>query len=170
MWVFDATPLIYLAKADALTLARVLDGRRVVPEPVYEEVVEAGIREGYPDARRIERAVDDGSFEVVGADEGSTTERLRRDPNLSGADVAVLALAYAHDGTAVMDETHGRTVASIEGIPTRGTAYVVLLAATEGEVGVADARTVIDRMIEEGWYCAPNVYARIVRKLESIEP
>jgi predicted nucleic acid-binding protein len=169
MWVFDATPLIYLAKADALTLAWVLDGRRVVPEPVYEEVVEAGIREGYPDARRIERAVDDGSFEVMGADEGPATERLRRDPNLSGADVAVLTLAYAHDGTAVMDEAHGRTVASIEGIPTRGTAYVVLLAATEGEVEVADARTVIDRMVERGWYCAPPVYARIVRNLESIE-
>ncbi len=170
MWVFDATPLIYLAKVDRLSLARTLDGRRVLPEGVYEEVVEVGIRRGHPDARRVERAVDEGLFEVMEADDGPVTERLRRSPTLSGPDVAVLTLAHTHDGTAVMEDSHGRTVASTEGIPTRGTAYVVLLAAVEGDIGVTEARTVIDGMIDEGWYCAPDVYSKIVRRLEVTEP
>jgi hypothetical protein len=27
---------------------------------------------------------------------------------------------------------------------------------------------VIDAMIDEGWYCAPDVYAKIVQKLDSL--
>jgi predicted nucleic acid-binding protein len=67
-----------------------------------------------------------------------------------------------------MDETYGRDVAETEGISTRGTAYLVLVLATEGFIHVDDARAVIDRMIDEGWYCAPDSYAKVVRKLDSI--
>ena len=89
MWVFDATPLIYLAKVDRLALVQHL-------------------------------------------------------------------------------ETYGRDVAAAEGITTRGTAYLVLKLASEGTLSVDDARTVIDAMIDEGWYCAPDVYAKIVQKLDSL--
>jgi hypothetical protein len=27
---------------------------------------------------------------------------------------------------------------------------------------------VIDAMVDEGWYCAPDVYAKIVQKLDSL--
>jgi predicted nucleic acid-binding protein len=67
-----------------------------------------------------------------------------------------------------MDETYGWDVAATEGITTRGTAYIVVLLATEGAIDVADARTIIDGMIDGGWYCVPDVYAKVVRKLDSI--
>jgi len=67
-----------------------------------------------------------------------------------------------------MDETYGRDVAAAEGLTTRGTAYLVLTLASQGALSVDDARTVIDAMIDEGWYCAPDVYARIVQKLDSL--
>jgi predicted nucleic acid-binding protein len=67
-----------------------------------------------------------------------------------------------------MDEAYGRDVAATEGITTRGTAYLVLVPASNGTISVDEARTVIDAMIEEGWYCAPNLYAKIVQKLESL--
>ena len=168
MWVFDATPLIYLAKADGLDLVQNLDGSCVVPERVYGEVVEEGIEQGHPDARRIERAVEDDLFETLAVEDTPLTTRLRTNQNLSEADVAVLACAATHDAVAVMDETYGRDVAETEGVSTRGTAYLVLVLATEGFIHVDDARTVIDRMIDEGWYCAPDIYAKIVRKLDSI--
>jgi hypothetical protein len=44
----------------------------------------------------------------------------------------------------------------------------VLKLASEGTISVDDARTVIDAMIDEGWYCAPDVYAKIIQKLESL--
>ncbi|WP_435195647.1 DUF3368 domain-containing protein [Natronomonas sp. EA1] len=168
MWVFDATPLIYLAKVDRLDLVQHLDGSCVIPDRVYEEVVEAGIEQGYPDARRIERGVENDLFDVVSVEPTALVSRLQRNDNLSDADIAVLARAAAHDGVAVMDEAYGRDVAATEGVTTRGTAYLVLVLASDGTISVDEARTVIDTMIDEGWYCAPNVYANIVRKLESL--
>ncbi|WP_336001098.1 DUF3368 domain-containing protein [Halorientalis halophila] len=168
MWVFDATPLIYLAKVERLTLVEHLDESCVIPEGVYEEVVATGIEAGYPDARRIERSVDAHHFEVVTVESTSLGTRLQRNSNLSDADVAVLACAAANDGVAVMDETYGRDVAAAEGITTRGTAFLVLKLTKQGAIDVDDAGTVIDGMIDEGWYCAPDVYTKIVRKLETL--
>lgn len=168
MWVFDATPLIYLAKIDRLALVQHLDAACVIPEHVYEEVVETGLEQGYPDARRIERSIDADRFDIVSVETTALLSRLHNNSNLSDADVAVLACADAHDGVAVMDETYGRDVAAAEGITTRGTAYLVLKLASEGSISVDDARTVIDAMINEGWYCAPDVYAKVIQKLESL--
>ena len=168
MWVFDATPLIYLAKVDRLALVQHLEASCVLPERVYEEVVETGLEQGYPDARRIERSVDADRFDIVSVETTALLTRLQENSNLSDADVAVLACADAHDGVAVMDETYGRDVAAAEGITTRGTAYLVLKLASEGALSVDDARTVIDAMIDEGWYCAPDVYAKIIQKLDSL--
>lgn len=167
MWVFDATPLIYLAKVDRLTLVQQLEATCVIPRRVYEEVVTTGLEEGYPDARRIERTVDAGQFDVVTVEATPLFSRLQTNDALSEADVAVLACAGASDGVAVMDETYGRDVAATEGITTRGTAYLVLKLAKEDSISVDEARTVIDAMIEAGWYCAPDVYAKMVQKLES---
>ncbi len=168
MWVFDATPLIYLAKVDRLPLVQHLDAPCVIPERVSEEVVATGIEEGYPDARRIERSVEDERFDVVSVETTSLLSRLQENSNLSDADIAVLAYADARDGVAVMDETYGRDVASTEGITTRGTAFLVLKLAKEGAITVDDARTVIDSMIDEGWYCAPAVYTKIVQRLDAL--
>lgn len=169
--VFDATPLIYLAKADRLDVIETLDEPRVVPEAVYREVVTTGVEHGYDDARRIERAVEDGLVDVVAVDtdDSPVAARLARHPGLSDADVAALACAEPRDAVAVMDEAAGRSAAEVEGIETRGTAYLVLSAVKRGELSPEEGHETIDAMIERGWYVAPNLYTRIVRKLESFE-
>ena len=168
MWIFDATPLIYLAKVDRLALVKQLEVSCVIPERVYEEVVTTGLDEGYPDARRIERSVDAGQFDVVTVEPTPVLSRLQTNDSLSDADIAVLACAEAHNGVAIMDETYGRDVAAAEGITTRGTVFLILKLAKQGAISIDEARIVIDAMIDEGWYCAPDVYTRIVEKLEAI--
>jgi predicted nucleic acid-binding protein len=169
--VFDATPLIYLAKADRLGVIESFDGPRLVPKRVYREVVTDGIEAGYDDACRIEQVADDGALETVGVDieNSEAATRLRRHPGLSGADVAVLACAETRDAVAVMDEAAGRSAAEVTGIETRGTAYLVLSAVKSGQLSLAAGRETIDAMIESGWYVAPDLYTRLVRKLESFE-
>lgn len=168
MWVFDATPLIYLATVERLDLVGHLDGPCVIPERVAAEVVDTGLDQGYPDARRIDRRIESGRFEVVSVEPTPLRDRLRENDSLSAADVDVLACADAHDSVAVLDEAYGRDVAAAEGITTRGTAYLVLRLAKRGVIDVDDARTVIDAMVDAGWYCAPPLYARIVQTLESL--
>ncbi|TKX66960.1 DUF3368 domain-containing protein [Halorubrum sp. GN11GM_10-3_MGM] len=169
-WVFDATPLIYLAKAERLDVIDTLDEPRVVPEAVYREVVTAGVKEGYDDARRIERAVEDGLVDVVvvDTDDSPVATRLARHPGLSDADVSVLACADARDAIAVMDESVGRSAAEVEDVETRGTAYLVLAAVRDGTLSTAEGRDTVDAMIDHGWYVAPDVYTKIVEKLESL--
>ncbi|EMA62239.1 hypothetical protein C470_06091 [Halorubrum distributum JCM 13561] len=168
-WVFDATTLIYLAKADWIGVVEALDEPQVVPEAVYREVVTTGVKRGYDDARRVERTVEDGLVDVVAVetDDSAVATRLARHPGLSDADVAVLACADARDAVAVMDESAGRSAAEVEGVETRGTAYLVLAAVKDGQLSKAEGRDAIDAMIDHGWYVAPDVYTRIVGKLES---
>ena len=170
-WIFDATPLIYLAKAERLDIIRSLDGSQLVPNLVYREVVTEGIEAGYDDARRIEQAVDDSVLDIVAVDieDSPTATRLTRHPGLSAADVAVLACAEARDAVAVMDETGGRSAAEVEGIETRGTAFVVLSAVKRGTLSPDEGRETIDAMIDHGWYVAPDRYTKLVEKLESFE-
>jgi len=170
-WVFDATPLIYLAKADRLDVVETFDEPRLVPERVYREVVAEGIEAGYADARRVEQAVEADRFSVVdvATDDSSVGPRLERHNGLSDADVAVLACADARGGVAVMDEAAGRSAADVEGIETRGTAYLALAAVKRGDLPPDVGRETIDAMVDAGWYVAPDLYAKIVRKLESFE-
>ncbi|OYR85713.1 DUF3368 domain-containing protein [Halorubrum distributum] len=170
-WVFDATTLIYLAKADWIGVVEALDEPQVVPEAVYREVVTTGVKRGYDDARRIERTVENGLFDVVAVetDDSPVATRPARHPGLSDADVAVLVCADARDAVAVMDESAGRSAAEVEGVETRGTAYLVLAAVKDGQLSKAEGRDAVDAVIDHGWYVAPDLYAKIVRKLESFE-
>ncbi|WP_226011240.1 DUF3368 domain-containing protein [Halomicrobium salinisoli] len=167
--IVDATPLIVLAKSDHLDVLTGRDETPVVPALVYDEVVETGLSAGYPDARRIERAIENGHFAVEDAPESALFEELASSPALSEADAAVLALAADRDGVAVMDEQAGRAAADAEGIETRGTAYVVLSSVERGEQTPAEARSIIDDIVEAGWHCSTDLYAQIVRKLEEMD-
>ncbi|WP_259533993.1 DUF3368 domain-containing protein [Halalkaliarchaeum sp. AArc-CO] len=88
---------------------------------------------------------------------------------MSDADVVVLVCADARDAGAVVDQDVGRSVAEVEGIETRGTAFLVLSAVKEGTIAPEAERETIDAMVDRGWYLAPDLYARVVRKLESFE-
>ncbi|RAW44542.1 DUF3368 domain-containing protein [Halorubrum sp. 48-1-W] len=88
---------------------------------------------------------------------------------MSDADVAVLACVDARDAVAVMDESAGRSAAEVEDVETRGTAYLLLTAVKGGALSTAEGRDAIDAMIDHGWYVAPDVYTKLVGKLESFE-
>ena len=122
MWVLDATPLVYLATVDRLSLLPHLDGPRLVPERVYHEVVTRGLEEGCPDARRVEQGTEAGLLEVV----------------------------------------------TVEGIGTRGTAYLLLLLVKRVAITAEVARETLDGMLDAGWYCSPDLYATLVGTLEEL--
>ena len=132
----------------------------------YEEVVTVGLDAGYPDARRIEQAVAEDVFDVVSAPANALFERLRKNPNVSDADVAVLSLTADHGATAVMDDAYGRDIADVEDTETRGTAYLVLSLVRDGELEADDARETLEAMLDAGWHCSPRLYSKVLSKLE----
>lgn len=169
MYVFDATPLIYLATVGRLQRIDSLGSDCRTTRAVYREVVTVGLDEGHADARRIERAVENGLVTVEEARETAMLDRLRQNQHLSTADATVLALAAETDGTAIVDERYGRTIAAAESISTRGTAYIVLRLQRDNVLSARAAQETIDEMIAAGWYCAPDLYTKISRKIDDIE-
>jgi len=157
----------YLARAERLDLVERLRGPRVIPAPVHDAVVETGLEQGDPDARRVERAVEAGDFEILAMEASPLADRLSETPNLSEADVAVLTQAATADGVAVMDETYGRDVAATEGIATRGSAYLVLQLLQRNAIEPGVARRMIDAMLDAGWYCSPDLYADILAAIDA---
>ena len=99
---------------------------------MYGEVVETGISEGYPDARRIQRATEEGLFVRKSVSDEGMFSQLSENSKLSEADVALFTITKELNGIAVMDERYGRAVAKAEGIPTRSTAFLVINAIREG--------------------------------------
>ena len=162
MFVFDATPLIYLTKAGKLEDLRELDEEKAIPDKVYEEVVGKGKRKGKPDAEKIEKAVEKEVFNVV------TTEVEESSENLSEADLGVLEAAEERNATAVMDEEYGRNMAEARDIQTRGTAYTVLKMQKQGTLTREEAENTIDKMIDKGWYCSTSLYKDIRSKIKEI--
>jgi predicted nucleic acid-binding protein len=160
MLVFDATPLIYLAKSEKIEEVDRLEGEKFIPEKVYEEVVEEP--ENEPDAEKIRKTVEVDIFTVV------PSEVEEESDFLSQADLQVLKVAEDRDAVAVMDEENGRNVADVRGIETRGTAFIVLRMQKEGMISQKEAEKIIDRMIDEGWYCSTDLYKEIMKKIEEL--
>lgn len=167
--VFDATPLIYLARANQLDSVAELADECLIPEPVYDEVVTEGLDAGYPDARRIEAVVEADRLAVCELPDSDFANRLERNNGLSGADVAVLTVAASTDGTAIMDERRGRQVARVEGIPVHGTAFLVLALLRDGVLDRQEALGTIDEMIDAGWHCSTDLYAQIRERIDDFD-
>ena len=165
MLVFDATPLIYLAKAEVLHLLSELDEEKVISESVYDEVVEEGKKKGFPDARKIEKLIDDEVFKVVTSDRDRLFDKLVDNSFISKADIDVLEIADENDGIALMDEDYSRSIAEVEGIECRGSVYLVFRLVRQGMIDKDQAVKTIDKMIEEGWYCSTELYSNMMGRL-----
>ncbi|HJH27459.1 MAG TPA: DUF3368 domain-containing protein, partial [Methanophagales archaeon] len=125
MLVFDATPLIYLAKVGKVHLLWNISEKKVIPRGVFEEVVVKGKEAGKADALIVERLIEQGVFQVTEVDETDVYRKLMKNKKLSTADVEVLALAKVEDGVAIVDEDYARWVAEVEDIKCGGTIYLI---------------------------------------------
>lgn len=166
MLVFDATPLIYLAKVGKLHLIGNISEKKVIPASVFEEVVVKGKEAEKTDALIIERLIEQGVFQVTEVKETDVHRELMKNKKLSKADVEVLALAKVEDGVAIVDEDYARWVAEVEDIKCGGTIYLIFSLLEKGVITKREAREIVDGIIEKGWFCSTDLYARILRRLE----
>lgn len=144
----NASPLIYLARADLLDLLQ-LAGREVwVPTQVAEEILRRGPDD--PTARALNgtewlRAVKppDVPHEVLAW-------------GLGPGESAVIATCLAHPGCrAVIDDLQGRRCAEALGVPLRGMLGLVLLAKRRSVV--PKARPILDRRRAAGMYLSDRM-------------
>jgi uncharacterized protein len=157
--VADSSPLIYLSRVGILDLLATVCGDVVVPQAVWDEVVQK--RPTAPGVDTLRHAswirVDDRRLPQVdlGLDAGETA--------------AILLAEMIHADVLLIDERIGRKVAESRGIAVRGTLGVLVQAH---QVGALPAlRPVLEALVAEGFRIAPALIREALARVgELAEP
>ncbi|MBN1773607.1 MAG: DUF3368 domain-containing protein [Deltaproteobacteria bacterium] len=146
--VVNASPIIYLARAEELALLQVLGPEAVVPEPVVRELLRRGPAD--PAAKALAEL---DWLRALG--EGEVPASLLA-WDLGPGETAVLAWAVGHPSClAVIDDRAARRCADVLGVPCIGTLGIVLRAKRLGRIPAA--RPVVERLRGAGMYLSDRV-------------
>lgn len=138
--IVDASPLIYLAKIDALDVFRI-EEPAAVSEGVRNEVLVPQAAYRFPEIVRIDESIHDGLIDVVSLDEGERAgvEVLSRQvPGLGRGELETIAIARARGWAAAIADRRASRVARIHGVSVVG--MVELLFARTRDVDRLVAR------------------------------
>ncbi|MBC8448388.1 MAG: hypothetical protein H8D78_11625 [Chloroflexi bacterium] len=138
--VSDASPLIYLAKMNQLPLLAQVVGAVAIPPTVYREAVEAGQRQGRPDADRIATAIKEQiilRLELT-AQETRWAHELSIDPSLGRGECEVIACAVHRRLTVLLHDRRARRVAAAHEVRTMQAVDVLFLALLRRHTSLAE--------------------------------
>ncbi len=124
MMIADASSLIMLTRSGLIEVLRVLAGKVIVPEAVWNECISGSAR---PGATAIMSARQAGHIEV-------RADAVLNDPlpALGQGEVSAIALAMEVGCPVLMDECLGRRVASVHGVRVIGSAAILIAAKERG--------------------------------------
>ncbi len=124
MIIADASPLIMLARSGLIEVLRVVAGKVIVPEAVWQECISGGSR---PGATAIMSARQAGHIEI-------RADAVLNDPlpALGQGEISAIAPAIELGCPVLMDERLGRRVASLHGVRVIGSAAILLAAKERG--------------------------------------
>lgn len=164
--VFDASPLIFLARVGLLDATLNLFSKCLVPESVVEEVVGAGRELGLPETGPIETLVEAGRLLRVAVTRAPLMKRLETNPKLSKADRDCLVLAAEKRARLLADDAAVRFVAKTLELSIGSTLYALLTLVERKALGADAAIGFLDRLIDSGWYCSARLYRSARAALE----
>lgn len=149
--VINTSPLIFLSKADLLSLLHVRYPTVLVPATVVQEIQQYG-----PLDTTAQTLQTTAWLTVVETPPPSPDLQAC---NLDAGEASVLAWACAHPPTeAILDDLAGRRCAEKLGIPIRGTLGLVLAAKQQGHIPAA--QPVIAKLRETGMYLSDRVVTK----------
>jgi len=162
--VSNATPLIYLAKADKLTLLKSIVNEVVIPEAVFKEVVLEGKRLGEKDAYRVADCINQGWLKVK-----EVKNSLSFDFPLHKGELEVISLAVQEGIKKVLiDDAKARSVADLAGLQPVGTLWVILQAIKNRMMDFDEFLSTLESIIHSGFYLKDEVYIKVIRKANQL--
>ncbi len=152
--ICDASPLILLAKIDALDLLPLVAQRILVPRAVWNEVVIAGTMR--PEVGQIRQHF---ASAVVEAD---PTVAAAYGLQVDSGEAEALALAAQYPQCILlMDDARGRRLALASGFRVFGTLGLVVRAKREGHI--AAAAPYMDRLRQCGIFVTPALITQALK-------
>jgi len=168
IWIFNSSPLIYLNKVGLEWIFEQLEGEKIIPPEVYEQVITQGKIRGDADAIVSEELVKKGVIKVVtiGNDFKEMLNGLKEE--LHEGELEVLALAKDKGGIAVLDESIAREVGRVFQIEVHGTLFLIFLMAKRGKLKKEEARDKMDLVIRKGFRLGHEEYMAFLNLLEEV--
>ena len=157
MIVSNTSPLIALAKADALPLLKMLFGEVKIPSAVQRELLaKSGV-----EANRLDAALAD--FVTVVACPHTPVEVEEATKHIGAGEQQAIILAHALGAVLLMDERIGRKVARDLHVSVTGVVGVVIKASQAGLI--PQALPLITQMRRNGYWLADGLL-EIAAKLD----
>lgn len=171
MPVSNATVLIYLARLSRLNLLKDLFGQVLVPPEVKVEVVDRGKAKGYSDAFAVEQALSEGWLVLtpLTAENSEKTEALAEITGIDVGEAEVIMLAKQKGEKLVLvDQSNARQVARNFGLMPRGTIFIILTATKKDLVAKANAKQMLETLIEVNFYISAKIYRDALKAIERL--
>jgi len=167
--VSDTSPLIWLSKMGKLDLLKKLFGEVVIPEEVFKESVDRGLREGFSDALIIKECFDQGWIRVSKLNEKEvklSQKIVEHAFEIHLGEAQAIILAREMGVLLLMDESSGRAFAETWGLKVKGTVYVIMEALRKELLSRDEAKEATLQLTSKGFRIEPGLLARILKEIE----
>ena len=162
--VSNATPLIYLAKANKLILLKTLVNQVLIPKAVFQEVVIEGKRLAENDAYRVEKGINQGWLKVK-----EVKNLLSFDFSLHSGEIEVISLARQEGiRTVLIDDAKARSVAEFAGLKPVGTLGIILQAVKNRMMDFDEFLSTLEDFIHCGFFLTDEVYIKVIRTVRKL--
>jgi uncharacterized protein len=161
--VADSGPLIHLAIVGQFPLLKRYFHQLLIIPQVYDEVVTQG--QGRPGDLELSQAVSNGWITIGPVTDPTIMDRLGA-PNLSAADIAVVACALEKRATLILADDSGvRELAEQEGLSAIGSVGILIHARLEGVIPAL--KPVLDQLVAAGFHLDPHggVYKEALKRV-----
>lgn len=151
----DASPLIFLAKLNALDVLTYYEEALTTPEVVGEVLSET--RPDAPEALRIRRTLEAGTVKEVAA-----RGRLERDFGLGRGETSLLVLAQQEGlDEIVVDDRAAIGVAKYLGLRVVSTPFLLLRERAAGRWSRKQFDQALDQLLAANYFLSPRLLERI---------
>lgn len=151
--ISNSSPIIFLSKINQLNLLKKLFRSVFITNEIKDEI----LVKDKPGNIEIKRAIKDGWIKIV---------RFKRvNLGIKGAESSVINLARHRKDKLLIDDAIAIKVAKALGIKTIRTTTIIFMAFNKGIIRKKQALSLINRIIEVGYYISPRYYAAILEKL-----
>jgi predicted nucleic acid-binding protein len=155
-----------LAKLNLLHLLTELYGRVHFSHSVYQEVVTAGLRQGYEDARTLYLFLNQMKWSPARIDRATIPSSLG-ETRLDRGERETLALAVNMGSPLVLiDEAEGRQAARSHGLTVRGSLGILIEAYRKDLVGENQLRLAVAEIVRrQDIWISPALAERVLREV-----
>lgn len=162
MIVSNSSPIIILGKQGRLNFLKECFKKVIIPESVYYEIMH---EENSPEAAALKKAISDKWLTV----EKITINIFLETKSIGRGEKEAISLVLKHKAPLLIDDDNSKAYASMMGLESHGTLYVVYLSKAKKLISKEEAINIIDIMVENGFYISTQIYSKFLELLNSLD-